>query len=82
MKKILLELKKFDKSILKTMQSGIHFSFVFCILATFVLAIYQNVHIPNLFIVGISLFKTSLFFLVAFIAYAFAFNTLKNFSHP
>ena len=43
MKKILLELKNFDKSILKAMQSGIHFSFVFCILATFVLAIYQNV---------------------------------------
>lgn len=82
MKKILEELKNFDKSIFKVMKSGIHFSFIFCIFATLILAIYKSVHIPNLFTIGISLFKTGLFFLVAFIAYAFAFNTLKKVSNP
>ena len=81
MKKILEELKNFDKSILKLMNSGIHFSFVFCLFATFILAIYQTVHIPNLFYIGISLFQTSLFFLVAFIAYAFIFNRMKAIKH-
>lgn len=81
MKKILEELKNFDKSILKLMQSGIHFSFIFCLYATLILVIYEIVHTPNLFYVGISLFQTSLFFLVAFIAYGFFFNTLKKSSH-
>lgn len=80
MKKILNELKKFDKSILKLMRSGVHFSFIFCLYATFILAIYKAVHIPKLFYTGISLFQTSLFFLVSFIAYGFVFNTLKTIS--
>lgn len=81
MKKILEEFKNFDKSVLKTMKSGIHFSFIFCLFATFILAIYETVHIPNLFYVGISLFQTSLFFLVAFVAYGFVFNKIKSISH-
>ncbi len=78
MKKIIEELQTFDKSILKVMKSGIQFSFVFCLFATLILAIYENVHIPKLFYTGISLFQTSLFFLVAFIAYGFIFNTIKK----
>ena len=80
MKKIIKELKNFDKSIFKVMKIGIQFSFVFCLFATFILAIYNSVHILNLFYTGISLFQTSLFFLVAFIAYGFVFNTIKKLS--
>ncbi len=80
MKKILNEIKHFDKSILKLMKSGIKFSFVFCLFATLVLATYETVHIPNLFYAGISLFQTSLFLLVSFIAYGFVFNTIKTIS--
>lgn len=78
MKKIIEEFKNFNPLILKIMKSGIHFSFIFCIFATFILTIYQSVHIPNIFAVGISLFKTSLFFFVAFIAYGFVFNSMQN----
>ncbi len=81
MKKILDEFKNFDKSILKLMYSGIHFSFVFCLFSTFILAIYKTIHIPNLFYIGISLFETSLFFFVAFIAYGFIFNRMKKAMH-
>ena len=81
MKKILNEFKNFDKSILKTMKSGIHFSFIFCLFATYILAIYETVHIPNLFYVGISLFQSSLFFFVSFIAYGIVFNKIKGISH-
>ena len=69
MKKILEEFKNLDKSILKVMKSGIRFSFIFCLFATLVLAVYETIHIPKLFYTGISLFQTSLFFLVAFIAF-------------
>lgn len=81
MKKILEEFKNFDKAILKVMKSGILFSFIFCLFATLILAIYQTVHIPQLFYTGISLFQTSLFFIVAFIAYGFVFNTVKKTIH-
>ncbi len=80
MKKVIDEIKNFDKSILKLMKSGINFSFTFCIFATFILAIYEGIHIPNLFYIGISLFQTSLFFIVAFIAYGFIFNKLYTLS--
>ena len=78
MRQILKELKSFDKSILKLINSGIHFSFIFCLIATLILAIYQTVHNPNLFYIGISLFQTSLFFWVAFITYGFIFNKMLN----
>lgn len=81
MKKILEEIKKFDKSILNLMKSGMKFSFVFCLFATLILAMYETVHIPKLFYVGISLFQTSLFFLVSFITYGFIFNKMKQISH-
>lgn len=81
MKKIIEEIKNFDKSILKVMKSGIKFSFIFCLFSTLILALYQTVHIPNLFYTGISLFQSSLFFLVAFIAYGFVFNKIKTLYH-
>jgi len=81
MKKILEEIKNFDKSILKVMKSGIKFSFVFCLFATLVLATYNSLHIPKLFYTGISLFQSSLFFFVAFIAYGFVFNRVKKITH-
>ena len=80
MKNLINELKNFDKSVLKVMKSGIHFSFIFCLFSTLILAIYNSVHIPKLFYAGISLFQTSLFFLVAFIAYGFVFNKVKQIS--
>ena len=81
MKRLINEFNKIDKSILKVMKSGLHFSFVFCIIATFFLALYIGVHIPKLFYIGISLFQSSLFFFVAFIAYGFVFNRVKQITH-
>lgn len=78
MKKILEEIKNFDKSILKVMKSGIKFSFVFCLFATLILATYNSLHIPKLFYTGISLFQSSLFFFASFIAYGFIFNRVKK----
>ena len=78
MKRLIEEFNKIDKSIFKVMKSGLHFSFVFCIFATFILALYLGVHIPKLFYIGISLFQSSLFFFVAFITYGFIFNRMKS----
>lgn len=81
MKKILEEFKNFDKTILKVMKSGIRFSFIFCLFATLILAMYQSVHTPKLFYIGIYLFQAGLFFLIAFIIYSFIFNRVKNLLH-
>ena len=81
MEKVMDELKNFDQSVLKVMKVGIKFSFVFCLFATLILATYNTVHIPQLFYTGISLFQTSLFFFVAFIAYGFVFNRIKHLYH-
>ncbi len=77
-KKIIKEIKEFDTSILKLMNRGIRFSFIFCLIATFILATYRSVHTPILFSIGISLFQTSLFFFVAFIAFGIIFNNMKH----
>lgn len=78
MKRLMEEFNKIDKSIFKVMKSGLHFSFVFCIFATFILALYLGIHTPKLFYIGISLFQSSLFFFVAFITYGFIFNRMKS----
>lgn len=78
MKKILNEFQKMDKTILNVIKSGVHFSFIFCLLATFILITYESIQTPKLFDIGISLFRSSLFFLVAFITYGFVFNKIKQ----
>ena len=78
MKKIIAEFKRLDKNILSIVRSGLRFSFVFCLFATLILIVYESVHNPHLFEVGISLFRTSLFFIVAFVTYGFIFNKIKN----
>ena len=78
MKRLINEFNKIDKSILKVMKSGLHFSFVFCMFATLILTMYISIHTPKLFYIGISLFQSGLFFTVAFITYGFIFNLLKN----
>mgnify|MGYP006947708228 CR=1 FL=1 len=67
MKLILNKFKKMDSSILKVKNNGLKFCFMLLLISTFVLSIYLNVHNPALFLVGVSLFKSSLFFIVFFI---------------
>ena len=78
MKLILNKFKKMDSSILKVKNNGLKFCFMLLLISTFVLSIYLNVHNPALFLVGVSLFKSSLFFIVFFIICALAIDTIKK----
>lgn len=78
MNKILQEYLKIDKSILKLVKQGIKYCFSFSLFAISILLIYNLYSIPNLYYIGISLFKSCMFYIVAFIAFGYAFNILKN----
>lgn len=79
MNQLLLEFKKIDSSILSLMKSGIRFSFIINIIADLILLTYDFVITsPTVYYIGISLFKSSLFFIVGFVICAFAFNRIKS----
>ena len=68
----------FEPRISKLMKNGIFFSFILAIIATLILLTYIFHTIPNLFYIGTSLFKTSLFFAVEFFVCAFAMDTINK----
>lgn len=79
MNQLLLELKNMDNSILKLMKSGIKFSFFVSLISIITLLTYDFVYTsPSIYYIGISLFKSSLFFMVGFVICGFAFSKIKK----
>ena len=78
MRSILLEFKNLDNTIINLMKSGIKFSFLLIIFASIILLTYDFLFTyPIIYYAGFSLFKTSLFFMVGFVIFGFAFNKIK-----
>ena len=78
MNKLLLEFKNIDINITNLMRHGIKFSFLLIIFASIILLTYDFLFTyPIIYYAGFSLFKTSLFFMVGFIIFGFAFNKIK-----
>lgn len=75
-KEIIHNIKKIDNKIYNIMENGIKFSFVFCLLASYILVTYFETLNPSTYDIGFSLFKSGLFFLCTFIMCAFAFNKI------
>lgn len=79
MNKLLLEFKKMDSSILNLVKTGIRFSSFISILSILILLTYDFVYTsPSIYYIGISLFRSSLFFMVGFVICGFAFNKIKK----
>ena len=79
MKELLMEFKKIDHSIISLMKSGIRFSFGIIVIATIILLTYDFIYtLPLVYYIGLSLFKTGLFFIVCFIIGAFDFNRIMR----
>ena len=77
MKQLLLEFKKMDNSILSLIKSGLKFCFGLSIVSDLILLAYDFLYTsPILYYIGISLFKTSLFFMVGFIICGLAFHKI------
>ena len=79
MKQLLMEFQKIDHSIIKLMKSGVRFSFGIVVIATIILLTYDFIYAsPFVYYIGLSLFKTGLFFIVSFIIGALAFHRILN----
>lgn len=79
MNQLLLEFKKLDNSIILLMKKGLKFSYGLIIASIIILLTYDFIYTyPIIYYIGISLFRTSLFFMVGFIICSFAFNKIKQ----
>ena len=77
--KFIEKIKNMDTKIKKILHKGFIFSFILCIFSTILLFTYENFYkSPNLFYIGLSLFKSSLIFISALIMCAIGFDTIKK----
>ena len=73
------KIKNLDKKVKKIMHKGFIFSFILCIISGLSLfTYYMFYNLPDLFYIGISLFRTSLMFTCAFFMFAIGFDTIKK----
>lgn len=78
-KQIIDKIKNLDKKIIKIMDSGFIFSFILSIISVIFLLTYNFFYsFPNLFYIGINLFKTSLMFACMFFICGIGFDTIKK----
>lgn len=78
MKLILENFNKMNSSIYKVCINGLKFCFILMLLSCFVLVQYHTILNPNLFYIGMSLAKSTLFFISFFIICAFAIDFIRK----
>ena len=76
MKIMFSKFKEINNSILQVAFSGLKFCLVLALIATFSLSLYHSIHNLDLFILGISLLKSALFFAVFFVICDIAIDTI------
>lgn len=68
-----------DNKTKKILKYGIYFSLIVCAISLLILLTYHfNIADLNLYYIGLSTFKLSLFLMVEFIICAFAIDTIKQ----
>ena len=67
-----------DEKIKKIMHYGFVFSFIVCMISMVCLMVYNLNANLELYYIGLSVFRTSLFFAVEFLISAFAIDTIKK----
>ena len=79
MKKILESFKNLEKLTYKIMKNGFKFCFILTLISIIILLTYEFVFtIPNLYYIGISLFRLSLIFAIEFIVCGFVVDGIKK----
>ena len=77
--KLINKIKNLDKKVVKIMDFGFIFSFILSIISAIILITYNHFYsLPNLFYIGISLFKTSSIFACMFFICGIGFDTIKK----
>lgn len=77
-KQIIDKFDSLEENVKKIMKYGFAFSFGVCILSIILLLTYQFYNIPDLYYIGLSVFKLSLFFAIEFIICGIAIDTIKK----
>ena len=77
-KEVVKNLQNIDTKIIKIVKIGVKISFILCLISSFVLITYNLNSNPLTFYIGISLFESSLFYIITFIICGYAFNKIKN----
>ena len=78
MKLVISRMKKINSSIQKVLYNGLKFCLDLILISTFLLSLYHTILNLDLFYIGISLLKSSLFYAVFFVISAIAIDTIKN----
>ena len=78
MKLVFSKLKSINTSILKVLYIGLKVCFVLLLISTFILSLYHSIHNFNLFYIGISLFRTSLFYIAFLFICSIGIDTIKK----
>lgn len=78
MKQIIDKFNSLEEKIQVIMKHGFKFSFAVCILSILILLTYQFCNYPDLYYIGLSVFRLSLFFAVEFIICGIAIDTIKK----
>ena len=80
MKKIIVnKIKQMDQKIKKIIANGSYFSLSICLASAIVLFTYEMFYAsPDLYYIGLSIFKMGITFLAAFFACGFAFNEIQK----
>ena len=78
MKLVLSKLKGINNSILKVLYTGLKICFVLLLISTFILSLYHSIHNFELFYIGMSLFRTSLFYIAFLCICSIGIDTIKK----
>lgn len=78
MKLIIDKFNSMEEKTKKILKYGIYFSAFVCAISVFVLLTYHFNPTPDLFYIGLEVFKLGLFFVVEFIICAIAIDTIKK----
>ncbi len=78
MKLILDKFNSMEEKTKRILKYGIYFSGFVCTISVFILLTYHLNPSPDLYYIGLEVFKLGLFFIVEFIICAFAIDTIKK----
>ncbi len=78
MKVIIDKFNSMEEKTKKILKYGIYFSSFVCAISVFILLTYHFHTTPDLFYIGLAVFKLGLFFIVEFIICALAIDTIKK----
>lgn len=78
-KSLISKIKNIDKSIKNLMLHGVEFSIFVCLISSSILFTYELFYnLPDLYYIGLSIFKMGITFISGFLACGFAFNEIKQ----